>query len=67
VACSIGYAKGEYRRPACRNDADLKAWPARRPDQHFSTELSNDQQRPLPMPPFSCSGKVSEDRPTAQP
>jgi hypothetical protein len=31
VACSIGDAKGEYRRLACRNDADLKAWPATRP------------------------------------
>jgi hypothetical protein len=29
VACSIGYAKGEYRGLACRDDA-MRAWQARR-------------------------------------
>jgi hypothetical protein len=67
VACSIGYAKGEYRGLARRNDADLKAWPARRPDQHFSTELSNYQQRPLPPRPFPSSREVSERGTTAPP
>jgi hypothetical protein len=30
VACSIGYAKGEYRGLACRDDA-MQAWPVGRP------------------------------------
>jgi hypothetical protein len=30
VACSFGYAKGEYRGLACRDDA-MHAWPVSRP------------------------------------
>jgi hypothetical protein len=30
VACSIGYAKGEYGGLACRDDA-MQAWPVSRP------------------------------------